>query len=110
MKLISIYVTYPDNDSADSLTLSLLENKLVACGNRFSSESQYPWGGEIQKENETIVVYKSRSENWESIRSHIEENHPYDVPCIVKYEIEVNTSYGEWVMDSTQSSGIHSKS
>jgi len=31
----------------------------------------------------------------------VERIHPYEVPCIVKWEVEANVSYEKWIVDST---------
>ena len=36
------------------------------------------------------------------LRKEVEKIHPYDVPCIMKFDVEANTSYENWIRDSVE--------
>lgn len=50
MKIISIYITYPNIEEAKKICTHLLEQKLIACANYFPIESAYWWKGKIENE------------------------------------------------------------
>ncbi|MDD5769791.1 MAG: divalent-cation tolerance protein CutA [Candidatus Gracilibacteria bacterium] len=100
-KIISIYTTFSSIDEAKSIIQELLERKFIACGNTFTVESYYVWENNIENSSEIASILKTRSENWEKIKNFILEKHSYEIPCIVKYEIEANESYVDWVYDET---------
>ncbi len=100
--LISVYVTYPDQSSAEALTSELLVQKLVASVNLFSIKSGYWWNGQINQHDEWVSLMKTRVDLWPSIAGFIEKKHPYDIPCILKYDIEANESYKQWVVEVTR--------
>ncbi len=102
MKLISVYITYPSQGEADRITRRLLEERLVACGNIFPIKSTYWWQGSLSDDQEWACLLKSSSHLWREIIEVVETEHPYDVPCVVKYEIEANSAYEKWIMEEVR--------
>lgn len=92
-----MYVTYPNKESADEMVEKLLEEKLVACANVFSMESSYYWEDEINKDAEYLSILKTSYKNAPHTEYFIEQNHPYEVPCIVRWEVSCNLSYEKWL-------------
>ena len=89
-------------DRKEALTLSklLVQQKLVACANYFPVESVYRWNGEIQTEGEYALIAKSLEKQWDQIIKVITEQHSYECPCIIKYKVDANKAYIEWVKES----------
>ena len=100
MKLCIVYSTFPDMNSAKSACKSLLDKKLVACCNMVSSNSFYFWNGNLENSDEIICLFKTKLQNWKAVKSQIEKVHPYDVPCILKFEVDSNEKYFKWVDNS----------
>ncbi len=100
MSFIIVYVTNADEVSATKLSNYLVENKYVACGNLFPIKSAYWWKGAIESGDEYVSIFKTIPENWERLKNMIEEIHPYDVPCIMKIEVEANEAYEKWIENS----------
>jgi len=103
MSIISVYITFPDQEIAQRLVDQLLKEKLIACGNIFPIQSLYTWQDTIESENEYVSVVKTRESLWDSLIQYVEKNHPYKIPCIVKYVVETNLSYEKWVLESVKS-------
>jgi len=106
--IISVYTTMPDPESAGALSHQLISEKLAACANIFPVYSIYEWKSEIQSENETAVLFKTRAELWDRICSRIESLHPYDVPALVRYDVNASDAYTRWVLDNTSENPVHS--
>jgi uncharacterized protein involved in tolerance to divalent cations len=68
MSFSLLYVTHPSKPEADSISVGLLNAKLVVCANSFSSESLYLWNGDIAREQEITTIYKALTENIEKIQ------------------------------------------
>ncbi len=102
MALISIYLTFPNEEEAHRIAKHLLEAHLVACANLSQTSSIYWWEGQIVEEGEWVGVFKSSETLWEQIVERVTELHPYQVPCIVRYDIEANDSYREWVLKAVE--------
>ena len=99
MKLISIYITCPDEAIATTISQTLIDEKLIACSNVFPVKSHYVWERQMQNDDEWVIVGKSLSSCWNRIETRVTELHPYDVPCIIKYHVEANDPYFEWVIN-----------
>ncbi len=102
MGFIMIYVTHKNKDEAKKIGNYLLDKKLIACANYFPIEAAYWWNDAIELDDEIVSLLKTRKENWEKVRDEIEKIHPYDVPCIIKIELEANEKYEQWILDSTE--------
>ena len=102
MSIISVYITHPDEQTAQTIIDLLLKEKLIACGNTFPIRSTYVWQDTIENENEYVSLVKTTLKHWNTLVETVESNHPYDVPCIVKYSIESNPAYEEWVKNSVR--------
>lgn len=101
MKFITIYVTHSDKNEAEKVAVPLLENKLIACVNYFPITVAYHWKWNIANDNEIVSLLKTRIENWEKVKEFIIKNHPYEVPCIIKTEVEGNDEYVKWIYNET---------
>lgn len=102
MNFSSALVTFPDKEWAKSIAEEIVKKKLAACANLFSVESIYRWKGNINNENEIGAVFKIRSEDFEEFSECVRSLHPYEVPCIVSYEISNGTDdYLDWIREST---------
>ncbi|MDD5093034.1 MAG: divalent-cation tolerance protein CutA [Dehalococcoidia bacterium] len=97
MKFIIIYITHKNREEASKITAHLLEKRLIACANIFPIQSSYRWQGKIENEDEVVSIVKTRRENWESVKSEVKRIHPYEVPCIIKIEVEANEDYAAWI-------------
>ncbi|MBP7734951.1 MAG: divalent-cation tolerance protein CutA [Spirochaetes bacterium] len=64
--------------------------------------SVYRWKGDICKDNELLLVIKSRGSLFDAISSRIKAMHPYEVPEIICYDITGGSEpYIQWLIDST---------
>ena len=101
MSFIIIYVTHENKQEAQKISDYLLNRKLIACSNLIPIEACYWWQGKIDSSNEIVSILKTRTEHWDKVKSEIEKIHPYDVPCIIKIEVEANKVYEEWIREET---------
>lgn len=102
MSFILVYVTHANEVSASKLSNYLVENKYAACANIFPIKSAYWWKGAIESENELVSILKTIPENWNAIKTKIEEIHSYTTPCIIKMEVEANEAYEDWIKSSVE--------
>jgi periplasmic divalent cation tolerance protein len=98
----AVFVTYPDERTARTISRSLIELRLAACSNIFAVSSIYRWGGVIEEATEFASILKISSQDFHDVVRAIRQMHPYDVPCIVRYEIaDGSVDYLRWVIEST---------
>lgn len=95
--MIIIYVTYPNKEEAKKITAHLLNKKLIACANVFPIKSSYWWKGNIENSDEFVSIVKTRKENWKKVKEKVKKIHSYDVPCIIKFDVEADEEYEKWV-------------
>ena len=99
-KICLVYVTNENVDQANQLVDTIINERLAACANMFPIQSAYWWQDAVAKEDEVVALFKTIPLLWNSLKKRIEEVHPYEVPCILKIEAEVNQSYFNWIHES----------
>lgn len=74
---------------AETLARGLVESRVVACVNVVPRvRSVYRWKGEIEEEDEALLVMKTTAERVESVIDRVRRAHPYDVPEVVSLAID----------------------
>lgn len=98
--MTTVYVTAPPSAAPDIAT-TLVEENLAACVNRFECHSTYRWDGDVVREEEVVLVVKTTADRYEDVEDRIEAIHPYDVPCIERFdETDRADPFGEWIVES----------
>ena len=92
-------------EEADLISNSLLEKKLIACSNIINDmKSTFWWNGNIQKENEVLIIAKSTKALLDNIIAEVRSIHSYDVPEILAIPIlGGNPDYLDWIIEETKS-------
>lgn len=99
----TVLVTAPTLEVSKNIAKRLVDRKLVACANMFPITSIFRWKGEIEEEDEVAILLKIRTEDFDLVKMEVKKLHPYEVPCIVRYEIaEGDRSYLDWISASTR--------
>lgn len=81
----TVYVTAP-RDAADDLASLLVDERLAACVNAIECRSMYRWEGTVERDEEVILLAKTTDERYEALKSRVEDEHPYDVPCVERFD------------------------
>ena len=86
-------------EDADRLARALVERRLAACVNVVPGVvSHYRWKGELQRDEERLLVIKTRAERIEALREALRELHPYELPELVAFEITAGSEeYLTWL-------------
>lgn len=86
-------------EEADRLARALVERRLAACVNVVPGVvSHYRWQGELQRDEERLLVIKTRAERIEALRDALRELHPYELPELVAFEISAGSpEYLKWL-------------
>jgi len=94
------YVTAP-TDVAPDLARTLVDERLAACCNRVACTSTYRWEGEVVTDDEEMLLLKTTDEGYEALADRVRELHPYDVPCIERFDPgAVDDAFGAWIAES----------
>ena len=102
-KLIFVFFTAPDEPTAEKMADRLLEDRVAACVSRISNVvSVYRWKGRIEKNNEILLIAKSRVTRFKELEEAILHLHPDEVPEIVAVQASaVHEAYAKWLADET---------
>ncbi|PSQ00178.1 divalent-cation tolerance protein CutA [Halobacteriales archaeon QS_4_70_19] len=92
----TVYITAPPDAAAD-LAESLVAERLAACVNRVACDSVYRWDGAVVTDEEVVLLAKTTAERYPELVTHVEEHHPYDVPCVERFEeSDVLPAFAAW--------------
>jgi periplasmic divalent cation tolerance protein len=93
----------PSREVALALAKALVDRRLAACVNVVPCTSVYRWEGEVKEDDEHIMVIKTRRTYIDDIRDLFAEEHPYDLPELVAFEMEDGSAeYLKWLRDGTE--------
>ena len=96
----TIYVTVPPSVAPD-LAETLVDERLAACVNAVDCRSTYRWNDEVAHDDETILLIKTTDDASHRAVERIETLHPYDVPCIERFDTDVILDrFGSWIHES----------
>lgn len=93
------YITAPNREEARRIGRLLVEKRLAGCVNIIPSvESFYWWQGNLVSDQEAVIIAKTVPSLKGPLVDLIREVHPYEVPAILFFEIDVgNQAYFEWL-------------
>jgi periplasmic divalent cation tolerance protein len=104
--VLLVLCTFPDTDTAASVTRTLVEEKLAACGNIIPGiRSIYAWEGKTEDSAEVLVLFKTPSSAYARLEKRLLKLHPYDKPEILAFEAgAVAKVYADWVAGAVRPS------
>lgn len=105
--ICEVIVTGPRTSLMQSMIENLLEERLVACGQRFDwVHSAFLWDGKVEHQREERVCFHTRAALFEELAARIERLHPYEVPCILSLSVQAaSPAYHRWVLEETKEPG-----
>jgi len=106
MDEIVVLITAPSKADAEKIGVALVEVQLAACVNIMPSvTSIFSWKGEICREEEVLIIAKSRRPLFEKLIALVKAHHAYSVPEIVALPIVAGSKdYLDWIGKNTQAS------
>ncbi|KEP67431.1 UNVERIFIED_CONTAM: divalent cation tolerance protein, CutA1 family protein [Hammondia hammondi] len=98
------YVTCKDKSQAEEVASKLVENRLAACVNIVPGiTSIYEWEGKMEKDEEVLLIVKTRKELAAEVVAAVRKWHSYDVPEVIFLDVVGgNEPYLDWVKRNTQ--------
>lgn len=99
---VVVFTTFPDQETARRIVRTLVEERLIACGNLVPGvESIYRWKGEVETANEVFAVLKTERPRYDAVERRLRELHPYEVPeCVMVRITDGFPDYLRWVTES----------
>jgi periplasmic divalent cation tolerance protein len=93
-----MFCSCPNNAQAEKLSRSLIEGRLAACVQIMPITSFYEWKGEICKEEECLLLIKTKNSLYKDIEDFLIKNHPYEVPEILMVPVTKGLEkYFTWI-------------
>jgi periplasmic divalent cation tolerance protein len=104
MAEIKMLITTAPPVDADRIARTLVEERLVACGNVVPAvRSTYFWNGELCTDEESLVVMETPRDRVAAATARLRLLHPYECPKIVVLDpAAVNDDYVAWAIATTQ--------
>jgi periplasmic divalent cation tolerance protein len=95
-----VLVTATSTAQARRIARRLLQSKLAACVNMAPIESMFLWKGEIQEEEEVLMVIKTRAEAFDDLMNAVKGMHTYDTPEVIGIPVVLGSrEYLKWIDD-----------
>ena len=96
------FSTVAKAEDADRLASSLVENRLAACVNVVAGVvSTYRWKGKVERDEERLLVIKTRRDRLPALKEELVRLHPYEVPELIVLEVEDGLApYLAWLDES----------
>jgi len=100
---LTVWVTFPDRETARQIATKVVEEQLAACVNLVPGvESVYRWEGKVERAHEILGILKTTEALQETLRDRLVELHPHDVPEVLFVPIAGGSeAYLDWITQST---------
>ena len=98
-----VYITCRDSGEAERIGKALVGKRLAACANIIPGmRSIFWWKGKLNKEEESILLLKTRESLVKRITEEVKKIHSYSNPCIISLPISQGSpEYLEWIEKGT---------
>lgn len=98
-----VFCTCPGEDVAEELASGLVKARLAACVNILPKiASVYSWKGEIQADQESLMVIKTTQAQYAKLELWLKDHHPYEVPEVLALPVDAGLpAYLNWIEEET---------
>lgn len=98
----TIFTTAGSETEAEDIASVLLGEQLAACVQMTPITSRYVWKGELTREEEVLLLIKTRAELFEAVRARIRALHSYEIPEVLMVPATGgDADYLAWLAAST---------
>lgn len=96
---VSVYMTAPSLEEAESIAEALVGERLAACVNILGAvRSVYRWQGAVRRGGEVALVAKTRAAMFDMLAARVRALHSDETPCIVAWPIAAgDAAYLAWL-------------
>jgi periplasmic divalent cation tolerance protein len=101
-----VYITASNIGEARDLVEAIVKERLAACANVVESvESTYWWQGKIERDDEALIILKTKESKLDELIKRVKELHSYENPEIVAVPILKGSSdYLRWIDEELEKS------
>lgn len=106
-KAVLVYSTFPTIDTAEQAAASLVDSELAACVNIIPGmTSIYVWQGKRHRDDEVVMLIKTRATLADRAIAAARKLHPYDNPAFLVLPVEGGSApFLAWIMEQTRATG-----
>ena len=99
-----VMITVGGPEEARRIADALIDQRMAACVNIVPQVSSvFRWEGEIEDENESLLVVKTRADLFPQLEAVVKGLHSYEVPEIIALPIVLGSEdYIEWLGRETE--------
>jgi periplasmic divalent cation tolerance protein len=99
MPVVSVYCVFADQDEAQRIGRTVVEEGLAACINILGPcQSIYRWDGKVEAAVEAPAILKTSEAAADRLIARIAELHSYEVPAITAWPVShALLPYATWV-------------
>lgn len=99
-----VFCTCPDEQTAQALAQTLVEQRLAACVNLLPAmRSVYRWQEQIEQAEEVQLIIKTCTDRLDALSAAIRRQHPYELPEIVAISPSAGLpAYLDWIRAQTR--------
>jgi periplasmic divalent cation tolerance protein len=96
---VIVLITASNTEEAGDIAEALLNERLAACANVVESVSSiFWWKGNLERENESLIILKTQKSKFEELEKRVKELHSYENPEIIAVPIvEGSSDYLKWI-------------
>ena len=97
-----VLTTCGNDEDAGALARALVERRLAACVNAVSRvASTYRWKGEVQHDQETLLIIKTTASRLAAVEKTIREQSKYELPEVIALPVQAGgADYLAWIRES----------
>jgi periplasmic divalent cation tolerance protein len=105
-EVVIVLSTVPDDDRAETLARTLVDERLAACVNLHAPMvSIYRWKGRVERDAERQLVIKTTRENVAALETRLRQLHAYELPEFLVVPVKGGSKeYLGWVVSETEKS------
>lgn len=94
-----VLVTAPDEEAAERLVTTLVDEGVVACGTIVPGAlSVYRWRGRLERQREVLLLLKTTRAGVGRVLERVPALHPYEIPEVLVLPVEAGHSpYLDWL-------------
>ena len=96
-----IMTTAGSETEAEDIARALLEERLATCVQMTAVSSRYVWKGALRRDEEILLLIKTRAELYEPVRVRIRALHSYETPEILMLPVVAgDADYLAWLAET----------
>jgi periplasmic divalent cation tolerance protein len=87
---------------ADQIAEALVQQRLAACVQILPMQSRYRWQGEVVRDNEILLLVKTRADLYPALEAAVLKLHSYQTPEIIQVPVLAGLpAYLDWLRENT---------